>query len=223
MAKTKVLVVDDELSIRDYLRLGLQYEGFEVLTAETGKEALQTFQDQTPDLIILDRMLPDGDGLEVCRELRAVSDVPILMLSARGEVEDRVEGLRTGADDYLPKPFKFPELLARLESLLRRAGRPTRDLLVFRDLEMDPGARRLRKGGAPIDLTAREFDLLSLLMRRPGQVHTREQIVTHLWGFDYEGQTNVVDVHVSSLRQKLSDSDRRLIRTVRGLGYALGG
>lgn len=219
----KILVVDDEQSIVDYLRLGLQYEGFEVLAAGDGRGALHRFQEERPDLVILDRMLPDLDGLSVCRELRAVSDVPILMLSARGEVEDRVEGLRTGADDYLPKPFKFQELLARVESLLRRSRKNPSGQLRYRDLELDPASRRLRKGGEVIEVTGREFDLLELLLERPGQVHSREQILTRLWGFDYEGQTNVVDVHVSGLRQKLGDSDRSLIRTVRGVGYALGG
>ncbi|MBI3928550.1 MAG: response regulator transcription factor [Armatimonadetes bacterium] len=221
--KTRVLVVDDEQSILDYLRLGLQYEGFEVDCATSGSQALRRFGDFRPDLVILDRMLPDGDGLSVCDELRNVSEVPILMLSARGEVEDRVEGLRRGADDYLPKPFKFEELLARAQALLRRAGRQSTRLLSYRDLELDPGSRRVRRAGQPVELTAREFDLLEFLMRWPERVLSREQILTQLWGFDFEGNTNVVEVHISSLRQKLDDPERQLIRTVRGVGYALGG
>ncbi|MEW6283560.1 MAG: response regulator transcription factor [Candidatus Eremiobacterota bacterium] len=223
MDKPRILVVDDEPSIADYLRLGLGYEGFEVTVAPDGRAALDAFLSNRPDLVVLDRMLPDQDGLSVCRELRSISDVPVLMLSARGEVEDRVEGLQVGADDYLPKPFKFEELLARIRALLRRAGRQLGDLLQFGDLELDPASRRVRLAGQPVELTTREFDLLEMLMRRPTHVLTREQILTGLWGFDFEGNTNVVEVHVSALRQKLGDSQRRLIRTVRGVGYALGG
>lgn len=221
--RVRILVVDDEPSIVDYITLGLRYEGFEVGSAGDGRQALQTWRDFRPDLVVLDRMLPDGDGLSVCRELRALSEVPVLMLSARGEVEDRVEGLQCGADDYLPKPFKFEELLARIQALLRRAGRHNDRVLRFADLELDPSTRRLRKSDESIELTAREFDLLEALMRRPTQVLTREQLLSQLWGFDFEGNTNVVEVHISSLRQKLSDKDRTLIRTVRSIGYALGG
>lgn len=221
--KVRILVVDDEPSIVDYISLGLRYEGFEVGSAMTGREALQVYHEFRPDLLVLDRMLPDGDGLSVCRELRAVSAVPVLMLSARGEVEDRVEGLKGGADDYLPKPFKFEELLARIQALLRRSGKYSEQTLRYADLELDPATRRLRKEGEPVELTAREFDLLEALMRRPTQVLTREQLLSQLWGFDFEGSTNVVEVHISSLRQKLGDTDRRLIRTVRSVGYALGG
>lgn len=221
--RVRILVVDDEPSIVDYISLGLRYEGFEVSSAGDGRQALQTWKDFRPDLIVLDRMLPDGDGLSVCRELRALSEIPVLMLSARGEVEDRVEGLQCGADDYLPKPFKFEELLARIQALLRRTGRHNDKLLRFADLELDPSTRRLRKSDENIELTAREFDLLEALMRRPTQVFTREQLLSQLWGFDFEGNTNVVEVHISSLRQKLGDTDRTLIRTVRSVGYALGG
>lgn len=221
--KTRILVVDDEQSIIDYLRLGLGYEGFEVAAAMDGHSALKVFQEFRPDLVVLDRMLPDRDGLTVCADLRSISEVPVLMLSAMGEVEDRVEGLQKGADDYLPKPFRFEELLARVQALLRRAGTQTGRVLTFADVELDPASRRVRKAGRVIDLTAREFELLELLMRRPGQVFTREQMLTQIWGFDFEGSTNVLEVHVSALRQKLGDADRSLIRTVRGVGYALGG
>lgn len=221
--KTRILVVDDEQSIIDYLRLGLGYEGFEVAAAMDGRSALTVFQEFRPDLVVLDRMLPDRDGLTVCADLRSISEVPVLMLSAMGEVEDRVEGLQKGADDYLPKPFRFEELLARVQALLRRAGTHTGRVLTFGDLELDPAARRVRKAGQIVDLTAREFELLELLLRRPGQVFTREQMLTQIWGFDFEGSTNVLEVHVSALRQKLGDADRSLIRTVRGVGYALGG
>jgi DNA-binding response OmpR family regulator len=221
--KPRVLVVDDEPSIVEYIRLGLRYEGYEIHVAETGRQALEAYREVRPDVVVLDRMLPDQDGLTVCRELRKVSQVPVIMLSARGQVEDRVEGLEVGADDYLPKPFKFEELLARIRALLRRAGVQSEKLLRHGDVELDPAARRVRNRGDQVELTTREFDLLESLMRNPGQVLTREQLLTQLWGFDFEGSSNVVEVHISALRQKLGDDDRSLIRTVRGVGYALGG
>ena len=220
--KLHVLVVDDEPAIVDYLRLGLKYEGFEIEVAGDGRAALAAVHARRPDLVILDRMLPDGDGLSVCRELRRLGDIPIIMLSARGEAEDRIEGLREGADDYLPKPFLFEELLARMQALLRRSGQRTDHVLRHRDLELDPESRRVRRAGQGVELTAREFDVLEYLLRREGRVATREQLLTSLWGFDFEGNTNVLEVHISALRQKLDDPGRHLIRTVRGVGYALG-
>lgn len=221
--KPQVLVVDDEPSIVDFVVLGLRYEGFETATAASGREALERFHESRPDLVILDWMLPDLDGLEVCRRMRSISDVAIIMLTARAELEDKVAGLEGGADDYVPKPFKFEELLARTRALLRRAGRAPSDRLVHGPLELDPVRREVRKDGAPVALTLREYELLALLLRRPGQVFTREQIIEQLWGFDFEGDTNVVEVHVSALRGKLKDASRQLIRTVRGVGYGLGG
>ncbi|MCA9792469.1 MAG: response regulator transcription factor [Candidatus Eremiobacteraeota bacterium] len=222
--KTKILVVDDETSIIDYLRLGFKYEGFDVASALNGQDALELVRSDSPDLVVLDRMLPDLDGLTVCQRIRTFTDVPILMLSARGEVEDRVEGLQKGADDYLPKPFEFEELLARVQALLRRSGRISDSkLLTYGPLELDPRARRLRSDGDTVELTAREFEILELLMSHQGQVMTREQLITRLWGFDFEGNTSVVEVHISALRSKLGDENKEIIRTVRGVGYVLGG
>lgn len=222
-ASSLILVVDDEESILDFVCMGLRYEGFETATAETGRAGLDRFHALAPQLVILDWMLPDLDGLRVCRQLRGVSEVPILMLTAKGDVDDRVVGLESGADDYLPKPFKFRELLARVRALLRRAGFDPGRRLVVGDLALDLATRDVAVAGRPVDLTRREFDLLELLARRPRQVFTRAQVLDHLWGFDFEGETNVVEMHVSSLRAKLGDRERRLIRTVRGVGYALGG
>ena len=223
-APLRVLVVDDEESIVEFVRMGLGYEGFEVTSASTGEQALALFRDVAPHLVVLDIMLPDLDGFEVCRRLRLSSEVPIIMLTARGELEDRVKGLETGADDYLAKPFKFPELLARVRALLRRAGMATGEkVLRFDDLEVDLATRRVTRGGRLVELTHREFELLEMLMRKPRHVVSRELIVQQLWGWDFVGDTNVVEVHVSSLRSKLGDSERRLIRTVRSVGYAVGG
>jgi len=223
MAATRILVVDDEESIVDFVCMGLKYEGFEVESADSGITALERFRSFAPHLLILDWMLPDRDGIEVCRELRAVSDVPIIMLTARGELEDKVEGLESGADDYLAKPFKFKELLARVRALLRRSGLDQGRHLVFGDLALDTATRVATRDSRPLDLTRREFDLLELLLRRPRQVFTREQVLYQVWGWEFAGDTNVVEVHISALRAKLGDRERRLIRTVRGVGYALGG
>jgi DNA-binding response OmpR family regulator len=221
--KTRVLVVDDEESILEFVTMGLNYEGFETMTATGGSDALELFRTQAPDLVVLDWMLPDKDGITVCKDLRAISNVPIIMLTAKGELEDKVLGLNSGADDYLPKPFKFQELLARVRALLRRSGASSAQSLSFEDITLDPATHRVTRNGRPVELTLREYELLELLLRRPHQVFTREQILNQLWGFDFVGDTNVVEVHVSALRAKLGDAERRLIRTVRGVGYALGG
>ncbi len=219
---TTILVVDDEESILELLDLGLGREGFRVLAARTGTEAMELFRAESPDLVVLDWMLPEVDGLEVCRRLRASNGVPILMLTARNDVDDRVKGLETGADDYLPKPFKFKELLARVRALLRRAGSDPGNRLGFDDVVLDRRERRVTRAGQPVELTVKEFEILEYLLRHPRQVLSREQILNQVWGWDYPGGTNVVEVHLSALRAKLGDSDRRLIRTVRGVGYALG-
>jgi two-component system response regulator MprA len=220
--RRKILVVDDEEAIVDFVTMGLQYEGFETATAASGRDALERLRAFAPDLVVLDWMLPDLDGIQVCKEIRKISNLPIIMLTARGELEDKVAGLESGADDYLPKPFKFQELLARVRALLRRAGMGTSPVISFEDLELDTATRKVSRGGRPIELTPREYELLELLLRRPRHVFSREQILNQLWGFDFVGDTNVVEVHVSALRSKLADADRRLIRTVRGVGYALG-
>ena len=220
--KRRILVVDDEVNIVDLVTMGLQYEGFETLTAHSGREGLSAWQASSPDLVILDLMLPDQDGIAVCRTIRAASDVPILMLTARSELDDKVLGLDSGADDYLTKPFRLPELLARVRALLRRRGVGGAESLQWLDVTLDPSARTVTRGSDAVALTPTEFNLLELLMRRPRQVFTREQIISHLWGWDFTGDGNVVDVHVSALRARLGDTDRRIVRTVRGIGYGLG-
>ena len=218
----KVLIVDDEDSIRESLELALESQGYQVMHAVDGRQALRML-DQSPDLILLDWMLPDLAGPEVCREVRKSSAVPILMLTARGELDDRVDGLDAGADDYLPKPFKLKELLARMRALARRLQpQGQSELLQFGDLFLDPSASSVRRGGQEIFLTALEFQLLAFFVRHPRQVMSKEQLLNRVWGWDECVNENVVEVHVSSLRSKLGDSNRQLIRTVRGLGYVLG-
>jgi two-component system response regulator MprA len=223
MSKPKVLVVDDEESILDFITMALEHEGYQVVSATTGSQALEVFQAERPQCVILDWMLPDLDGLQVCQRLRQASSVPILMLTAKGEWEDRVKGLDAGADDYLAKPFKYQELLARMRAVLRRVGSDVGSVLTFGDLNLNVSNRTLSRQDKPIELTHREFELLEFLMRNPRQLVTREQLLTNIWGWDYDGNANVVEVHLSSLRSKLQDNDRKLIRTIRGAGYILGG
>ncbi|CAM9716142.1 unnamed protein product [Phaeothamnion confervicola] len=223
MSKTRILVVDDEESIIDFVTMALEYEGYEVITASNGRAALELYRTERPQLLVLDWMLPDVDGLQVCREVRALSTVPILMLTARCQLEDKVQGLDSGVDDYLAKPFKMAELQARIRALLRRSGVDPGNTLTFGDIVAHLANRTLFKDGAAIEVTAREFELLELFLRNPRHVLTKEQILSQLWGWDYDGATNVVEVHISALRQKLGDTDRKLIRTVRGIGYSLGG
>jgi len=217
----RVLVVDDEPMIVEMLSVGLTYEGFEVGVARTGLEALEQAQRHPPDLVILDIMLPGMDGLEVCQRLRARSDVSIIMLTARGEVEDRIAGLERGADDYLAKPFTFRELLARIRANLRRRGLDLQQVVRAGDVVLDRQTRHVARGGREVELTPREFDLLELFLTHPRQVFSREVILNRLWGYDYLGDSNVIDVHIRYLREKLADDDRSLIRSVRGVGYAL--
>jgi DNA-binding response OmpR family regulator len=219
----RVLVVDDEPSILEFVELGLRYEGFEVELASDGPAALAASAARRPDLIVLDLNLPGMDGLEVCRRLRQASDVPIIMLTARGDVDDRVEGLEAGADDYLPKPFRFKELLARIRAVLRRKSGPLERVLRFGPLSLNRDTREVFRDGRPVNLTPREFELLELFMLHPRQVMTRELLLDRLWGTDYLGDGNLIEVHVSSLRDKLGDQQRQVIRTVRGVGYALSG
>src|SRR5215210_1320371 len=204
----RVLVVEDEEAIRDFVEMGLRYERFEVDLAVDGPEALATFARQRPDLVILDLNLPGLDGLEVCRRLRKSSDVPIIMLTARGEVDERVEGLEAGADDYLPKPFKFKELLARIRAVLRRRGATVERVVRFGELELNRDTREVFLDGRPIRLTPREFDLLEVFMLHPRQVMTRDVLLDRIWGTDYIGDGNLIEVHVSALRDKLGDRQR---------------
>lgn len=217
----RVLVVDDEEIIVEMLTMGLNYEGFEVSVARTGYEALEQARSAKPDIVVLDVMLPGIDGVEVCRRLRSMSDVGILMLTARGEVEDRVVGLDSGADDYLVKPFTFRELLARVGAILRRKGVNLQQALRVGDLVLDRQTRRVTRGGKPVELTPREFDMLELFLTHPRQVFSRDVILNRVWGYDYYGDTNVIDVHIRHLREKLEDENRDLIRSVRGVGYSL--
>ena len=220
---TRILVVDDDPKIRTVVRRGLAYEGYRVVEAASGEEGLEKAREHLPQLVVLDVMMPGIDGLEVTRRLRASGDdVAILMLTARDEVRDRVEGLETGADDYLVKPFNFEELLARVHALLRRRAAPAGEVLRFADLEFDVDAREARRGSRRIELTTTEYNLLLLFMRHPRKVLTRDVIMDHVWSYDFEGESNVLEVYVRYLRGKLEAEDEpRLIHTVRGAGYVL--
>jgi DNA-binding response OmpR family regulator len=217
----RVLVVDDEPMIVEMLTMGLNYEGFEVSVARTGYEALEVARDRKPDLVVLDVMLPGVDGVEVCKRLRAQGNVGILMLTARGEVDDRIIGLEAGADDYLVKPFAFRELMARARAILRRKGIDLQQTLRIGDVVLDRQTRKVTRAGRAVELTPREFDMLELFLSHPRQVFTRDVILNRVWGYDYLGDTNVIDVHIRHLRQKLGDEERNLIRSVRGIGYGL--
>jgi len=216
--------VDDERAVRDSLRRALELEGYEIELAGDGREALYRLDsDAQPDAIILDVLMPGLDGLEVCRRLRATGNsVPVLMLTARDAVENRVEGLDAGADDYVTKPFALEELLARVRALIRRSVDGTDEKLRFADLELDPGTREVRRGGEQIELTRTEFSLLELFMRNPRQVLTRSIIFERVWGYDFGFASNSLDVYIGYLRRKTEVGGRpRLIHTVRGVGYAL--
>ncbi|HEY7004421.1 MAG TPA: response regulator transcription factor [Gaiellaceae bacterium] len=220
----KILVVDDERAVRESLRRALELEGYEIELAENGEEALAALEDgEEPDAMILDVLMPGVDGLEVCRQLRrSGSRLPVLMLTARVEVENRVAGLDAGADDYVTKPFALEELLARVRALLRRTQEGGTEKLGFADLELDPGTREVRRGGEPIDLTRTEFSLLELFMRNPRQVLTRSVIFERVWGYDFGFGSNSLDVYIGYLRRKTEAGGKpRLIQTVRGVGYAL--
>ena len=218
-------MVDDERAVRESLRRALELEGYQVELAEDGEVALQRVAGPAaPDAVILDVLMPGIDGLEVCRRLRADDNpVPVLMLTARAEVDSRVAGLDAGADDYLPKPFALAELLARLRALLRRAvNGDAADVLRFSDLELDLGTREVRRGDAAIDLTRTEFALLELFLRNPRQVLTRSIIFERVWGYDFGPTSNSLDVYIGYLRRKTEDGGApRLIHTIRGVGYAL--
>jgi two-component system, OmpR family, response regulator MprA len=220
----KILVVDDERAVRDSLRRALELQGYQVDLAADGAEALAQLEpDGQPDAVVLDILMPGMDGLEVCQRIREQgSDVPVLMLTARDAVGDRVAGLDAGADDYLVKPFALEELLARIRALLRRT-RPTADgVLRFADIELDPGTREVRRDGERIDLTRTEFNLLELFMLNPRQVLTRSIIFERVWGYDFGFASNSLDVYIGYLRRKTEAGRKpRLIHTVRGVGYAL--
>jgi two-component system, OmpR family, response regulator MprA len=224
MTAMKVLVVDDERAVRESLRRALELEGYEIELAADGNEALYRLESEAqPDAVILDVLMPGKDGLEVCRTMRrSGSRVPVLMLTARTQVEDRVEGLDAGADDYVTKPFALEELLARLRALLRRTADGSGEVLRFADLELDPGTREVKRGGEPIELTRTEFSLLELFLLNPRQVLTRSVIFERVWGYDFGYGSNSLDVYIGYLRRKTEAGGKpRLIQTVRGVGYAL--
>ena len=219
----KILVVDDERAVRESLRRALELEGCEIELADDGLAALAALEDDEPDAMILDVLMPGLDGLEVARRVRREgSRLPILMLTARVEVDDRVAGVDAGADDYVTKPFALDELLARVRALLRRSHEDGTERLSFGDLELDPGTREVARDGEPIELTRTEFSLLELFMRNPRQVLTRSVIFERVWGYDFGFGSNSLDVYIGYLRRKTEAGDKpRLIQTVRGVGYAL--
>jgi two-component system response regulator MprA len=220
----KILVVDDERAVRESLRRALELEGYEIELAADGNEALDRLESASePDAMILDLLMPGVDGLEVCRRLRGTgSKLPVLMLTARTEIENRVAGLDAGADDYVTKPFALEELLARVRALLRRTTDESGEVLQFADLELDPATREVRRAVRTIELTRTEFSLLELFMRNPRQVLTRSIIFERVWGYDFGFASNSLDVYIGYLRRKTEAGDEpRLIQTVRGVGYAL--
>ena len=227
-----VLVIDDEESIIDLIKLGLKYEGFEVVAASEGEEGIAAAQRTNPVFIILDWMLPDMDGLEVCRLLRSnptTRDIPILLLTAKDEVGNRVEGLNTGADDYLTKPFSFEELVARIRAILRRLHHgdiaENSQVLTVGDIELNMATHEVTRAGQLIDLTVTEYNLLHLFMSHVGQALDRQTILNQVWGYDFLGETNIIEVYVRYLREKLEDvpGSPRYIQTIRGVGYIMKG
>ena len=220
----RVLLVEDDSSIRELTSAGLERAGFRVESAADGREALSRFDGSAHDVVVLDLMLPELDGYEVCREIRGRSQVPIVMLSARTDTVDVIVGLELGADDYVTKPFEVGELVARIRAVLRRSATAAADgVIQVRDVEIDPAAFRVRKGGEEVALTATELRLLLELARRPNQVFTRELLLELVWNYDYLGDSRLVDVAVQRLRGKVEDDPRapKLIQTVRGVGYRL--
>ncbi len=223
MVKPNILFIEDEAALAKFVKLELEYEGYEVTIAPEGLSGLSTAREKSPDLILLDWMLPGISGLEICRRLRQTGDkVPIIMLTAKDEVSDRVEGLDAGADDYLIKPFSIEELLARVRASLRRNQEDNTDLLQFSDLTLNRSTREVYRQNRLIELTAKEFELLEYLITHPKQVLTRDQILERVWGYDFLGDSNIIEVYVRYLRLKLeANQESRLIKTVRGVGYVM--
>jgi DNA-binding response OmpR family regulator len=219
----KILLIEDEVKLAQFIEMELSCEGYEVNMAHDGLTGLTLARTAVPDLVILDWMMPGLSGIEICRRLRATgSKVPIVLVTAKDEISDRVAGLDAGADDYVIKPFSIEELLARVRVHLRRTQTENPDILQFEDLSLNRLTREVRRGGQEIELTVREFELLEYLLRHPQQVLTRDQILERVWGYDFAGDSNVIEVYVRTLRLKLEANDQsRLIQTVRGVGYVL--
>jgi two-component system OmpR family response regulator len=218
-----ILVVEDEAKLAQFIELELKYEGYRVTVAHDGVEGLAAARESQPDLILLDWMLPGISGLEICRRLRSTGDkVPVILLTAKDEVSDRVAGLDAGADDYVVKPFSVEELLARVRAHLRRNQEEDPDVLKFSDLTLNRNTREVHRGKRLIELTAKEYDLLEYLLSHPRQVLTRDQILERVWGYDFMGDSNIIEVYVRYLRLKLeAHHEKRLVQTVRGVGYVL--
>jgi two-component system response regulator MprA len=218
----RILVIEDEPKIADMVKRGLIYEGYSVEVAGDGEKGLGVARDNPPDLVIVDVMLPGIDGFEVCKRLRAAGDVPVLMLTARDAVTDKVHGLDAGADDYLTKPFNFDELNARVRALMRRRRPTEKTILRYADLSLDQSTREVKRANRKLELTTKEFDLLELFMQHPRQVLTRDVIYERIWNYDFGGESNIIEVYIRYLRGKLeADGEPRLIQTIRGVGYAL--
>ncbi|AXT85701.1 DNA-binding response regulator [Aeromicrobium sp. A1-2] len=224
-APLRVLVVDDEINIAELLQMALRYEGWDIQMAHTGRQAVTAAKEFGPDAIVLDMMLPDFDGMEVLRKVRAdAPEIPVLFLTARDSVEDRVAGLTAGGDDYVTKPFSLEEVVARLRGLMRRAGaldaRPS-SVITVGDLSLDEDSRDVERDGREIDLTATEFELLRFLMRNPRRVLSKAQILDRVWDYDFGGQANIVELYISYLRKKIDAGHAPMIHTKRGAGYVL--
>lgn len=218
----QILIIEDDEAIMKVLQRTLNYEGYRVDLANDGPAGLTKARSQRPDLVILDLGLPGMDGIEVCQRLRTIDNFPVLILTARDSTQDRVAGLDSGADDYLVKPVELEELLARIRALLRRTKKDHAVILKFGDLSLDTSSHQATRGKRVVDLTAKEFDLLELFMRHPRQVLTRDLIFDRVWGYDFGGESNVLDVYIRYLRAKLEkDSEKKIIQTVRGVGYVL--
>ena len=225
MANEKILVVDDDTNICELLRLYLTKEGYQVTTANDGEEGLDKFNQVKPDMVLLDVMMPKMDGLEVCRRIRKLGNTPVMMLTAKGSEYDKVVGLDMGADDYMTKPFGMMELIARVKALLRRTKEPGKhdngNTLNIGCLSVIPSKYSVKVGGEKVVLTLKEFDLLCLLLQNKGTVFTRDKLLNKIWGYDFDGESRTVDVHVRTLRQKLGEAGK-YIETVRGIGYKIG-
>lgn len=221
----RILIVEDELQLARLMELELDHEGYAVKVSHNGREALELLKEEEFDLVLLDIMLPEMDGIEVCGRLRKFSDIPVIMVTAKDAVPEKVEALDTGADDYITKPFAIEELLARIRALLRRKEREKREdnnVLLIADLEIDTDKYKVKRADQEVELTKKEFDLLVYLVENQGIVLSREDILSNIWGYDYLGETNIVDVYIRYLRSKIDDPfEQKLIKTVRGVGYVI--